>query len=223
MAPNGTTASTPTPPSTRVLVWRGLRWTLVIFAILVFVWAAGLVWFAATMPRRVSDTTTHTDAIVVLTGGSGRIEEGLRLLKAGYAPLLFVSGVNPKLSRRDVMRLLGDAAPALGKRVLIGYRAEHTRGNAIETAMWANAQRLRSLRLVTANYHMRRSLLELSKALPGVVVIPNPVFPEGVRPGKWWHTWSGFQTVFLEYNKYLAALLIDTFTPTVLRDRPRWS
>jgi uncharacterized SAM-binding protein YcdF (DUF218 family) len=216
-------ADTRTPPTTRMLLWRGLRWTLVIFSILIFVWAAGLVWFAAAMPRRVADKKTHTDAIVVLTGGSGRLEEGLRLLKQGYAPVLFVSGVNPILTRRDVKRLLGDAAPSLGKRVLVGYRAEHTRGNAIETAMWANAQRVRSLRLVTANYHMRRSLFELSHALPDVVLVPNPVFPEGVRPGRWWRTGSGFATVFREYNKYLAALLLATFTPNILRDRPRWS
>ena len=212
-----------TPPTTRTLLWRGFRWTLVIFSILAFVWVGGLVWFAATMPSKVADTRTHTDAIVVLTGGSGRLEEGLRLLKKGYAPVLFISGVNPKVTRRDLKRLLGPAGPALGKRILIGYRAEHTRGNAIETAMWANAQQVRSLRLVTANYHMRRSLFELSGALPGVAVVPNPVFPEGVRPGRWWRSVSGFSTVFREYNKYLAALLLGTFTPHILRDRPRWS
>ncbi len=212
-----------TPPTTRTLLWRGVRWTLVIFSILAFVWVGGLVWFAATMPREVADTRTRTDAIVVLTGGSGRLEEGLRLLKEGYAPVLFVSGVNPKVTRRDLQRLLGPAGSALGKRILVGYRAEHTRGNAIETAMWANAQGLRSLRLVTANYHMRRSLFELSSALPNVAMIPNPVFPEGVRPRKWWRSASGFSTVFREYNKYLAALLLGTFTPNILRDRPRWS
>ncbi len=194
-----------------------------IFSIIAFVWAGGLVWFAATMPREVADTRTRTDAIVVLTGGSGRLEEGLRLLKEGYAPVLFVSGVNPKVTRRDLKRLLGPAGESLGKRILVGYRAEHTRGNAVETAMWANAQGIKSLRLVTANYHMRRSLYELASALPGVALVPNPVFPAGVRPGRWWRTTSGFSTVFREYNKYLAALLLGSFTPNILRDRPRWS
>jgi uncharacterized SAM-binding protein YcdF (DUF218 family) len=65
----------------------------------------------------------------------------------------------------------------------------------------------RSLVLVTANYHMRRSLLEFRRALPEARVEPHPVFPEGFRIEAWWR-WPGtFALVQGEYHKFLAALV----------------
>ena len=50
------------------------------------------------------------------------------------------------------------------------------------------------------------SLLEFSHALPGVQIIPHPVFPEDVKSREWW-LWSGAAgQVLSEYHKYLAAL-----------------
>ena len=39
-----------------------------------------------------------------------------------------------------------------------------------------------SLRLVTGGYHMPRSLLEFSEALPEAEVVPHPVFPDSQGP-----------------------------------------
>jgi uncharacterized SAM-binding protein YcdF (DUF218 family) len=195
-------------PSTSKALWRGLRWTIVIFCVLAFVWAVGFVWFAATLPGKVADRTTKTGAIVVLTGGGGRLREGIRLLKANLAPRLFLSGVNRKVKKADVLRAAGTATPrSIADRIELGYQAAHTRGNAFETGLWASKLRMKSLRLVTSNYHMRRSLLELRRVLPTLLIVPHPVFPRQVRRGRWWRNWTGIETVFLEYNKYLAALI----------------
>ncbi|MEE8392715.1 MAG: YdcF family protein, partial [Rhodospirillales bacterium] len=43
-------------------------------------WGTGLFMFAAAIPTAVEDGVTRTDAIVVLTGGSGRLGEGLDLM-----------------------------------------------------------------------------------------------------------------------------------------------
>ena len=61
--------------------------------ILAILWSAGLVGFAAAVPRDIADQTSHTDAIVVPTGGYGRLLTGLELLRAGQAEWLFISGV----------------------------------------------------------------------------------------------------------------------------------
>src|SRR5262249_34733252 len=64
-----------------------------------------------------------------------------------------------------------------------------------------------SLRLVTASYHMRRSLLEFHRAMPEVTMIPHPVFPEGFRAGEWWR-WPGTLNLLIsEYSKFLAAVV----------------
>jgi uncharacterized SAM-binding protein YcdF (DUF218 family) len=170
-----------------------------ILALAVFAWCAGLVWFAATMPRDVADTATHTDAIVVLTGGSERIDTGLRLLAEGRADKLYISGVGaPTRTNELLARAASD--PQLGTRISIGTAA-NTPGNAVETAQWVRSQGVGSIRLVTAAYHMRRSLLELHNAMPGVTIIPHPVFPANVKDD-WWR-WPGTASLIArEYTKF---------------------
>jgi uncharacterized SAM-binding protein YcdF (DUF218 family) len=171
-------------------------------------WLAGLVWFAETIPEVVEDPSTPTDAIVVLTGGSQRVQVGLRLLADGKAKKLFVSGVYATV---DVPALLhaerqAPDAAQLQCCIVLGHIADSTFGNAQETATWMREEGYLSLRLVTASYHMRRGLLEFSRAMPDVRIIPNPVFPENVKQGRWW-AWPGtFGLIVGEYDKYMYAL-----------------
>jgi uncharacterized SAM-binding protein YcdF (DUF218 family) len=181
---------------------------------LAFAWVAGLARFAALIPDQLADDGSATDAVVVLTGGSGRLDAGLDLLVQGRAGKLFVSGVYRGL---DVQRLLlaarRDRAGIEG-RVAIGD-AVNTAANARETAAWTRAEGVRSLRLVTSAYHMPRSLLEFRRALPEATVIPHPVFSENVKPD-WW-AWPGtLGLVAGEYHKYLLA-----WTRHGLRDAAR--
>ena len=185
-----------------------MRRLAAICALLALLWLAGLAWFGFTMPQTPAAGRTKTDAIVVLTGGSGRLAEGIRLLAAGAAPVLFVSGVDPRVDRQSVLRGAGGGAPeALQPRIVLGFRAEHTQGNADETALWARAQKLKSLRLVTANYHMRRSLLELRSALPDSRIVAHPVFPPPASRGRWWRSFRGVAIVNAEFYKFAAALI----------------
>ncbi|HKW52404.1 MAG TPA: YdcF family protein [Stellaceae bacterium] len=186
--------------------WR--RWLGVPAALLTFLfllWLAGLAWFARSIPDEVRDPTTDTDAIVVLTGGSLRVQSGIALLNAGKAKKLFVSGVH---HGTDVLALLRaehqppDKVPCC---IALGYDADNTLGNAQETAAWMREEGFHSLRLVTASYHMPRSLLEFSRAMPEVRIIPHPVFPERVKQERWW-AWPGTASLIVaEYEKYLLA------------------
>ena len=186
---------------------RALRWLAAICALPALLWLAGLAWFGFAMPQTPADGRTKTDAIVVLTGGSGRLAEGIRLLAAGAAPILFVSGVDPRVGKRSVLRGAGGAPEALQHRIVLGFRAEHTQGNADETALWIRRQKLKSLRLVTANYHMRRSLLELRSALPDIRIIAHPVFRPAVSRGQWWRNFRSIGIVNAEFYKFAAALI----------------
>lgn len=171
------------------------------------VWSAGLVWFAATVPDRVEDPSSRTDAIVVLTGGSRRLGVGLSLLMQGQARKLFVSGVHRGVDVTELLRVARQSPAEVECCIVLGYSADNTAGNATETARWMTEQGYRSLRLVTASYHMRRSLLEFQHAMPGVAVIPHPVFPDMFQPGDWWTRSNSVWLVVAEYTKYLAARL----------------
>ena len=172
-------------------------------------WLGGLIYFATMIPSSVADPDRVTDGIVVLTGGSDRLREGLRLLAEGKAKRLLISGVSREAALPDLLNAAGApvglSQPLIDCCIAIGYRAGNTAGNASETAEWAAANGLRSLRLVTADYHMPRSLLEFLHAMPGVLIVPHPVFPAQVKSDEWW-LWPGTASLVVsEYHKYLAA------------------
>ena len=175
---------------------------------LALTWLGGLIWFAERVTRLAPEPGI-TDAIVVLTGGSERVAEGVALLTAGSARLLFVSGVPEGVTGEAVLNGVGAGASALLPKVVLGHAAQDTAGNAAETAAWARREGITSIRLVTANYHMPRSLIEFQRAMPGIAIVPHPVFPYRFKDREWWR-WPGtFALMVREYDKYLLAVLRD--------------
>ncbi len=173
----------------------------------VIVWLIGLWEFAADLPRDIANPDEATDAIVVLTGGSQRIEGGLRLLAEGKAKKLFISGVYRGVDVTELLKTSRQSPDAVACCVVLGHTADNTVGNARETAQWMASEGFRSLRLVTASYHMPRSMLEFSRAMPDKEIVPNPVFPDALREVPWWRTRTGALLMASEYTKYLVALV----------------
>lgn len=197
----------------RLSLRRAVRASLLTIGGIAGLWAAGLFAFAASLPRHPPADDIVTDGIVVLTGGSERLEVGFDLLHAGKARRLFISGVYRGVEVRELLALAQrDDGRELECCVELGYEADDTAGNAVETARWVAAQGLRSIRVVTSNYHMPRSLVEFRRALPGVELVAHPVAPAKVRLDGWW-SWPGTaELIILEYNKYVLAVLRAALT-----------
>ena len=194
---------------------RSARRLLAFLVIIVGAWAVGLVWFAESIPRAGDPATADapTDAVVVLTGGPLRLQTGLAVLEAGRARKLLVSGVHPSVEMTELLRSAHRPADGQECCIVLGYDADNTAGNAAETRSFMQREGYRSLRLVTASYHMPRSLLEFRRALPGVTIVPHPVFPPGFKREDWW-TWPGtFALITSEYHKYLAARARSALVP----------
>lgn len=185
--------------------------TLSLALLLLVALAGGFVWFASSLPTEPERPEETTDAIVVLTGGGERVAEGLRLLAAGRARMLLVSGVNPAVTVAELLALSPEVPADLADRVVLGYVAGDTAGNAAEAAAWMAQHGFRSLRLVTAAYHMPRSLLEFGRALPEAEIVPHAVFPPGVKREAWWRHSDSLSLLLGEYVKYLAALVTGPF------------
>ncbi len=189
-------------PARRPVAWLALALGLALVA-----YFAGLFWFAQTIPRGPASEAETTDGIVVLTGGPARLREGLRLLAEGKARKLLVSGVYRGVDVQELLRVARQTPESVECCVELGYAADSTRGNARETAAWLAREGFASVRLVTANYHMRRSLLEFARAMPEARVVAHPVFPEAFRIDAWWRFPGTYALVQAEYHKYVAALL----------------
>jgi uncharacterized SAM-binding protein YcdF (DUF218 family) len=158
-------------------------------------WSGGLGAFISRMPYEEADETRPTDGAVVLTGGRQRLERGLHLLAAGRVKRLLVSGVHPNVDAAELQRLFPSHASLIECCVDLDHAALDTTQNATETAAWMRRHGFGSLRVVTADYHMPRSLIELRREMPEAELVPNPVFPE-----------KTLGLLLGEYHKWLASL-----------------
>tara|TARA_R110000782_G_scaffold268689_1_gene365562 strand:- start:92729 stop:93259 length:531 start_codon:yes stop_codon:yes gene_type:complete len=160
-------------------------------AFVVLVWALGFAWFAIFLPQPLDGRTT--DAIVVLTGGPGRIDRGLALMEQGAAKRMLISGVDRSV-RPHELAVEYDVPDRLFECcITLGREAIDTRSNGIETARWLEKRGYDTVRLITTDWHMRRAAYELRQALPPDIVIVHDAVPS--RPS--------FSILFKEYHKYV--------------------
>jgi uncharacterized SAM-binding protein YcdF (DUF218 family) len=165
--------------------------------------ALGFVLFASIVTRLPAQNNPHADGIVVLTGEGRRIAEGARLLDEGRAQRMLISGVFRRTGKKALIEISGLPEDKFDCCVDVGYNALDTAGNANETRAWAASRGYESLIVVTASYHMPRSLAELSLAMPGTALIPHPVVPNNFPPTRWWLHASVTRTLISEYFKFL--------------------
>jgi uncharacterized SAM-binding protein YcdF (DUF218 family) len=163
------------------------------------VWVVGFAWFVQ-IAGRAGQVPPHSDGIVAFTGGADRVETALRLLAEQRGDKLLLSGIGGGAELAELAPRAGVDPTPLASRVTLGRSATTTRGNAQETAVWAKANEIHSLLVVTAAYHMPRALAELSRALPDVTLYPLPVLP-AERTG---YPAVPLRLIAEEYVKYLA-------------------
>jgi uncharacterized SAM-binding protein YcdF (DUF218 family) len=177
--------------------------------LLIVIWLGGFLAFAAMIPAEVRDPDRPVDAIVVLTGGDVRLAEGFALLDRGLAKKMLISGVADGVKMPALLQTLnGSPQPSqavLDCCVTLGYDARSTEGNARESLKWLGDNGFGSIRLVTANYHMNRSLLEFRRVMPAIDIVPNPVFPRQMQDPYWFARPGTIYLLFNEYHKYLVA------------------
>jgi uncharacterized SAM-binding protein YcdF (DUF218 family) len=168
-----------------------------------FAFIGGFVVFASSTARYAPTVGEPADGIVVLTGAAHRLAEASRLLAEGKGRRLLISGVNTMVKRHELYRASGLSMAKFTCCVDIGYLAHDTVGNAEETKAWAGARGFSRLIIVTSRYHMPRSLIELSRAMPAAVLIPYPVASRNFRSERWWMHAATARLLFTEYVKFL--------------------
>jgi uncharacterized SAM-binding protein YcdF (DUF218 family) len=162
-------------------------------SLLVLLYALGFVLFAFTLGKPAASTIPATDAAVVLTGGKGRIEQAIAILRSGKAKRLLIAGADPSVTKADLARRVPKSAKLLKCCVDLGAESVDTRSNAEEALRWLGKHHFQSVRLITSDWHMRRASYEFDRVLGSHYRIVQ----DGVRSE------PSFLVLFGEYNKYV--------------------
>ncbi|MDA0763806.1 MAG: YdcF family protein [Proteobacteria bacterium] len=151
--------------------------------------------------------------VVILTGGSNRIKEGLKLIK-GFSKLelmnidILISGTGKGFTKSNISELLlkNDLLNMFIECCLeLDSKSKNTRSNALETLKWVNKNSIKQLILITSNYHMPRAFLEFKNKMPNLKIIKYPITPEKHNINNWIYSYETFSLIFLEYCKFLIA------------------
>ena len=174
-----------------------IRFTVRAFAFLILLYVLGYALFVVALPQPADDR--RTDAVVVLTGGAGRIERGLDVLRRRVAARMLISGVQRTVRPQELA-----ATHRVGQAVFdccidLGREAIDTRSNADEVARWMERRRFRSMRLITTDWHMPRAHFEIARRVGADVTI----VPDAVQSN------PSHRQLFTEYNKFLLRHFAD--------------
>lgn len=190
-----------------VRLWPVVRAVLFGCMAVILAFATGFGWFANHVSHLATPADPQkADAIIVLTGGQSRLDAAMGLLAMGKGERLLISGVHPSASRRQLQKAIGGDRKLFSCCVDIDRAALDTIGNAEESAKWVETHAYGSVILVTNNYHMPRTLLEMGRLLRHAKLEPYPVVNSNLENGEWLTKPEALRVLFTEYNKYLVAL-----------------
>jgi uncharacterized SAM-binding protein YcdF (DUF218 family) len=163
----------------------------------------------------VREREKNADAIVVLTGGRGRVEEGLRLYRENKGRWLLFIGVDRTVQKGDLLKR-GE-----GERDGNGIILEKVSRNTLENAFYARdlivKKEITSITLITSRYHMKRATLIFRNLLPkDVAIYPHPVDSKNLKM-KWWNDSGSFRLLFTEFYKYCLFRFFFLFASGELR------
>jgi uncharacterized SAM-binding protein YcdF (DUF218 family) len=166
-----------------------------LLSLVLLVWLLGFLAFALFLPRPADHA--HTDGVIALTGAPGRIARGLEILRAGEAQRMLVSGVDSEVTQAQFAAEYAVSPALLACCLTLGYESFDTRSNAHEAAAWMARYQIRSVRLVTTDWHMRRAAFDLKRAGPAGLVVVEDAVPSH----------PSMKMLFVEYNKFVARIM----------------
>ena len=152
--------------------------------------------------------------IVILTGGTNRIKNGLKIINkfekaSTFNSKILVSGTGKGFTKISLEKKLNfDFNLNLIECCIeLDSISTNTYSNAYETLKWAKKNNIKKFILITSNYHMPRAFLEFKNRMPNLKIFTYPITPNKHDVKMWLSSFQTFSLIFSEYCKYLIAKL----------------
>lgn len=172
---------------------------IILAIIIIFLsWGGGFAYYLYLFQSYPVNTSTITNAIVTLGRDTRKIEYGIALVKAGYAPVLFIAGVDPQTSLKNIL----SKREVIPSQVIYGVRNRMYYSDAEELADFIMTHNIQSIRLVTDDYEMPSAIEELTQLIPSTYslnIVPHSIISKDIQ----------YKILFKSYNLYLKNMLWD--------------
>jgi uncharacterized SAM-binding protein YcdF (DUF218 family) len=159
------------------------------------------------------DGILKADCILVPGGDNfgSRIVRAARLARAGYAPYVLVDGPAGLMGHESDATIryatLQGFPAALFRAVWLPQGLDSTGEEMKYLADGVLKQNnVKTVLLVTSNYHTRRAARFLRKEAPWLKVVAVPASDPYFTPDAWWKTRNGKKTFFFEWAKTITEL-----------------
>lgn len=149
----------------------------------------------------------NNPTIIVLTGGKGRFELGLDLLRNSNEGKMFISGVYPKIDMKKKYLKNPEDERYFDCCIFYGLQAKNTLENVQEVKKWIESNKTDIVYLVTSYYHLPRVKLIFEKTLPNIklFLVPSGLLVEKNKKKK--DSFFEFKIIIKEFFKILYLLV----------------
>lgn len=145
----------------------------------------------------------RVDAIVVLSGGLGRVEEGLKLLKADKGEYLIISGVDRDSDINSIFFLHNPVDFIDKKRIILEKSSSSTFENASDVKEIVDRRGFKSIILITSAYHIKRAGFTFSRVFTDdVKIFYHTVSTENFNEEAWWRDSNSTLLLLTEFVKF---------------------
>lgn len=157
----------------------------------------------------------QADTIVALAGGTGRLEEGIKLLASGRARFLIMAGIDRDATLDSIFFGQDIMARVDPSKIIMEKLSKTTYGNAEEVKKIIEAKGFGSIILITSIYHMKRAYYTFNHVLPDYVhIYPHPISSPNFDETNWWKDGTSIWILFLEFLKFYWYRVLFSFENT---------
>ena len=190
------------------------KWFFIILILILVYFLISLFNFKEKILSLQKHSVTLNSNIVILTGGSNRIKDGLKIInnvdiftKANLK--ILISGTGKGFTKKSLkeMLTLNINLKLLECCIELESISKDTYSNASETYKWVKMNNINKFILITSNYHMPRAILEFKNKMPNLEISTYPITPKSHDITNWLNSSETFSLIFIEYSKLLIASL----------------